>query len=331
MQQFKLQQLNLLLPGMVWPEAADRDYLLKQLQAPQLAKLLPRATKRFLPASYADFYYHAEDYSQGSLARSWAAKLGLIASYAHYLIVEPTHLRADRDRLLIAESELLQLNNAEALSIIAAINQHFAGEVQLNYLNDEMWLLGVNLDLSDFICPPLINIVGENIDDYLPQGKSRLAVHKLLNEIQMLLFSLPLNLQRDSEGLLTVNSVWLWDKHHQLELPLNLGQVCSNNPRFGAPVADFTNSRMATDTLWLDHAYYPSCYRDAYAWVAAIEQLEQQLLPQLMTGLQSGQYKSLQLCLPLTTGVCKVLRLKRSSLWRIWRRPSLNELFDSCA
>jgi len=43
-----------------------------------------------------------------------------------------------------------------------------------------------------------------------PKGVEALHWHQLFNEIQMLLFSHPVNEAREVRGELPVNSVWLW-------------------------------------------------------------------------------------------------------------------------
>lgn len=350
-----MRELNVVLPGLIWPNRADFAHLLPSLNLPNLAKLLGRAGVDRINYAYSDFVY-APDFEQSRLAASWAAKLGVIGDYAGYLLVEPTHLRADRDRLLIAEAELLQLNKDEALTIIAAVNQHFLTEFKLYYVHDELWLLGTNLGVADLISFPIVDIVGENIDEYLPTGDTRLKLHQWLNEIQMLLFNLPLNSQRQAAGLLAVNSLWLWDKQQRV-LPFALGNVLSSqrlaewrvaadpaepSGAKGVDTVQYQNWQLtgvqsiselaeqvaACDTLIIDQAYYPSCYRDSYAWISILHEFEHNLIPLLGALLSQGKFQGLNLWVPSLSHSYQ-FQVRASDKWKFWRNCDLFSLFST--
>lgn len=324
-----MSQLNLVLPGIIWPEIGDYEYLIKQLDIPNLSKLCTSATlkQEIHCHSYSDFVYGDYDYSAGLLAQSYAKKLNVHSEFNSFLMVEPTHLRADRDRLLIAEAELLQLNTDEAKTIITAINQHFSGELKLYLLEDDLWLLGIDLYLTDLVSYPIIDIVGENIDDFLPQGKSRLALHKILNEIQMLLFNLPINQQRQDDGLMQVNSVWFWNKQNP-NLNVAGQRMISTSQQIDEQFNEITQTTTSLTTLVIPTGYFAARYRDSFAWVQQINQFEQEIVQKLIILLSSHKVKQINILIP---GISNSWRLSVRSfdLWKFWRKKSWLELMES--
>lgn len=295
-----MNDLNILLPGIIWNEIGDYKYLYRELDVPCLSKLLSRAKRAKHQLSYSDFVYSG--FTEESLAMHYVDKLGA-TGYQSYLIAEPTHLRADRDRLLIAESELLQLNENEAYSTIQLINQHFAGDIYIWYIREDLWLLGCNIDVGDLVSYPIIDIVGENADEYLPTGKSRLKLHALMNEIQMLLHECELNKLRTQEGLIPLNSLWLWDKPN-IQLPCLIDRG-------------------------VDSAYYPLQYRDSYAWLGKIREIEQNLISPLLLDLASGKYREINIWIP-HMNVTWCFTISKYAMHKFWSNRTLEQIAEYC-
>ena len=311
-----MSQLNLILPGIIWPNAADYEYLSSRIKMPQFSNLFAKGQLSRLEFNFSDFVYAQQLKSGLSLANYYAKELGLNAHVA-YMLLEPTHLRLDRDRLLISEPALLQLNSAEVQQLITVINEYFSGELEVFYISDELWLIGLNFTLDDVVSYPLIDIVGENIDEFLPSGNERLRLHKLINEIQMLLFNLPLNKLREDEGLLSINSVWIWDKSPP-KLAFEFGTRLANNASLSALTGDFA----AVTSLIVDKAYYPACYRDSFSWLEVVAELDNLLAAKLSNLLNSRKIKHLNIYIPTLTG-CHCLQLSRFDLWKFWRKNTL--------
>ncbi len=57
---------------------------------------------------------------------------------------------------------------------------------------------------------PAAAIDGQEPDDFMPSGKSAAGYHKLTGELQLCLHENEINLRREADGLLPVNSVWFW-------------------------------------------------------------------------------------------------------------------------
>lgn len=316
--------LNVILPGLVWQESADYEYLYKELRIPRLAKILAQASQKKHNLSYSDFIYRIDN--NITLAQQYANEL-TFTGFKSYLIAEPTHLRADRDRLLIAESEILQISEEEANEIILDINKHFEGEIELRYYQDNIWILGCNLELDDLVSYPILDIIGENADDFLPQGKSRLKLHQIMNEIQMLLFDHKINHVRNEEGLVAINSLWFWDKYQSNDVP-NLGKLISNNSSVGECITNLQTQIYVCDSLLIDKAYYPQRYRDSFSWVQALNELESKVLPLLINGLKLKEWSTISLWIPLINQTYQ-FEITRFSLYKFWKNMSFDDLSNS--
>ncbi len=314
-----MKTLNLILPGLIWPNSADYQFLLPQLAIPNLTKLLSRATKKFIPFAVSDFIYANNISGDYDLAKNYAKKLQIIG-FQSYLLIEPTHLRIDRDRLLISEAELLQLNDSEVDLLINELNQHFVDDLEIFKIYNELWLVGFKRQLSnDLISYPICDIVGENINDFLPMGSNRLFLHKLMNEMQMLLFNLTLNHQREQEGLLTVNSVWIWNKS-LVNLPFNVDVVLSTNPKYGNTFDNFEQIKYSkTSMAFIDSLYYSACYQDHYSWIKQINLLEQQLFTMILNDYNKSQIQEINFYIPTATK-CIYFSLNKYNKWKLWRK-----------
>lgn len=57
---------------------------------------------------------------------------------------------------------------------------------------------------------PAVAIDGCEPDEYMPAGEAAAGYHRLTSELQMCLHEHEVNLRREAQGLLPINSVWLW-------------------------------------------------------------------------------------------------------------------------
>lgn len=264
--------LTIALPGLFWQDIGDLEYVYSNANLDKFNHILKHSKMDIIDFSYSDLVY-SSIYKEGNIAGNIAKNLGVEKEYQHFLVAEPTHLRLDRDRLLISESELLQLDIKSAKSITNSINSHFKSEIKIYYVNEHMWLMGHNLSLSNTDYYSILDIIGDNIDDYLPD----IQINKLINEIQMLLYSLPENKLRNEEGSLAVNSIWVWDKIVKPQ-PQYKKIYCSDIKGM-APIPNPIDDAFTDNNLIIiDNLFYPCYYRDSYGFVDKINELNTTLL-----------------------------------------------------
>jgi len=156
---------------------------------------------------------------------------------------------------------------------------------------------------DDLVTASLDRVVGRNIDPWLPDQRSARLVRRLQNEVQMLLYTHPINEEREAAGLATVNSFWL--------------SGCGRLPTGATPQPPRVDDRLRAPALAEDWA----------AWCEAWQALDAGPITEL---LRTGESMSLTLC-----GERRAQTWAPASqgLWQrmaaTWRKPSLHAVLEA--
>jgi len=125
------------------------------------------------------------------------------------VIVTPCHWSIGIDNIRMDNPDDLQLTDAESKDFFAAIQPYFFDDnITLTYQSAITWHASSSL----FANLPLASIdraIGRNVDVWQPPAEQSKSIRRLQNEMQMLLYTHPLNEAREARGLPTVNSFWL--------------------------------------------------------------------------------------------------------------------------
>ncbi|MBL8310504.1 MAG: hypothetical protein JNL19_08800 [Burkholderiales bacterium] len=144
---------------------------------------------RLLPYSPAEA--HAGELKTVAIASPMSATLGL---------TDLTPLDASR----------LALDDSDARALCTACDAHLANEgVRLTFVDSQHWLVSINEIVSALTERPDW-ITGEPLRPNLPRGADARRVERWMNELQMLLYTHPVNVAREDRGLPPINVVWLW-------------------------------------------------------------------------------------------------------------------------
>ena len=109
----------------------------------------------------------------------------------------------------MAHPQDLQLDAEDSRALLEAMRPWFAEDgIALTYDAPMRWLARADLFRS-LPTASLDRVVGRRIDRWLPAGDAGRPVRRLQQEMQMLLYTLPLNDARQRGGLLPVNSFWV--------------------------------------------------------------------------------------------------------------------------
>jgi len=152
-----------------------------------------------------------------------------LRSDEYYMFADPVHLRADRDSIIMLGNKILDIKAHETDRIINIINSHFQAEVfRLEVIAGHRWCLSVPT-VQKIHTYPLVEVIGQNIHQYLPYGEDSRHWRNILNEVQMLLSNSQVNQEREARGELAINSLWFWGGG---TLPASVkspwAKVCSN-------------------------------------------------------------------------------------------------------
>ena len=147
-----------------------------------------------------------ELYSQTPLSGTDLPDMALAGEDAS-IGVSPCYLRADRDQLRLFGPDSLGINTREAQALIALIQPLFDGDLTLE--SADKWRLSYT-EPPQATFTALADVVGKNVQPYLPAGEQASSWIRLWNEIQMVLHECEINEQRALAGKPPINSVWFW-------------------------------------------------------------------------------------------------------------------------
>ncbi len=141
-------------------------------------------------------------------AQAWQAHGGN-SIRAFWMFATPVNMQLGRDSYFLTDPDTTPISREESVMLIESLNAHFDGFGVCFYLLNGVWFLGLDKD-PQIITADINRVKNQDIADYLPQGEGALAWNKLQNEIQMLLFSHPVNQAREAQGLPVINSLWCY-------------------------------------------------------------------------------------------------------------------------
>jgi hypothetical protein len=154
------------------------------------------------------------------LALPWAAReaarLGLAGGAAGmdraasaWGLLSPVHLHVGSEGVSLTDPAGLQLDAADSRVLLEAVRPLFETEgFTLHFAGAERWLATHGL-FDGLATASLDRVSGRSVDPWLPEQRSARLLRRLQNEVQMLLYTHPINAAREAAGLPTVNSFWL--------------------------------------------------------------------------------------------------------------------------
>lgn len=285
---------------------------------PLFSRFLSRAEQQSVNqnTSLAAFrYFH--DYATLPQADSWCC--------------DPVYLHADATQAIIFAFPEDEINSKEADELVAALNEHFAEQgLRIEFKEPGHWYLhGLTADLVNQTGPaPLSQVVGCNMQPLLQQT-TMAGLNSLLTEIQMLLYQHPVNQQREAEGRLPINGVWIYGAG----LPpskedLGWEYVISDSAVYkgiaaykGIPCEPFMAAtlqcyRFRQRTLLQSDELLTLRTQSQEQWLARLQNIETEIFKPLWKALKRGAIKSLT----LSDGSATQYQLNRWQVFHFWRR-----------
>lgn len=258
-----------------------------------------------------------QDWPLASLA---ALADGLSLPTEHVFFAQPVHLQLQRDSFTIAGPEALSLQKAEADSLLALLNEHFAEQglkfVQSPHCADRWYL---QLQTPPHIQTTQVDVaMGRDIRGLLPHGQDAAFWNAFLNEVQMLLFEHPLNQAREARGELPVSGVWVYG-----------GGVLPSKATGVLPLL-FAEDAVARGLATLQAGECHAVPRDmrellrheaTQAWLVPVESAAAVVngLPMLWQALRRGGLSQLELNIALGDRVLQC-RVNKWDTYQFWRK-----------
>jgi len=139
---------------------------------------------------------------------------GTIDPNSVFACIQPVHLHATRDHLVLMHPDHIPLSAAESAALIAEAKALLQDEFNADVIaaDPQHWFINP-AHFASLATHSVDQAHGRNIDWWLPRdttevGKAR-AWRKLQNEIQMLWHISPINEARQANGLPAINSIWI--------------------------------------------------------------------------------------------------------------------------
>jgi len=209
----------------------------------------------------------------------WAAwqveQAGRDTRHEPWAWITPCHWRVAMDHIAMGHPQQLQLDPRDSQALLAAMQPYFEQDgIRLEYDAPTLWLARGEI-FARLPTASLDRVVGRVIDPWMPRSHEARTLRRLQQEMQMLLYTHPVNEERTRGGLLPVNSFWISGTG---ALP------ASHKP---APPPGLQITHYLRDAALLG---------DWHTWAAAWEQLDARECPRLAQALDQGQAVALTLC-----------------------------------
>lgn len=326
--------LHLVLPGLIWP-TPHATAPAGELALPALERLLGLGERVALDARSAEavlaglFGVAADALPVAALRRLGEADGEHADAAASWLCADPVHLQFAREHLLLTEYDAGELDQADADTLIAALNETFADLGRFEAATPRRWYLRLTA-ATRALLHPVGDVVGRPVAQFLPEGEDARLWQRTMNEVQIVLHNQPHNQAREAGGQRPVNSLWFWGAG---ALPATLAapapHIHADEPvarglarRAGiAARSPEVQAALAGDSLVvLDALRQPALQLDLERWRDALATLERDWFAPLDAALASGRLKTLTLSAPGDRAGF-TLTVRAGQRWKFWRKP----------
>ncbi len=343
-----MSTIDLIVPGLLGPFSADISNNIPAHISQQLNDAEFQPLKKWLAKAdvltYSSTNYYSTlcnklgagltpDISRLSLCEITCRYDGIHTEEGYFYRADPVHFKAESDHALLLGSQLISPTQEEVNELVAVFNQHFQQDnISLHATDSQRWYLRCSrpLDLKFYA---LDYSLGRDIKHFLPQGADALWWRRILNEAQMLFFQHKVNQQRESDGKLTINGLWLWDLSVNIEPSENRAifadKIYADNvesialadlikeERVSLSVASYkkSDSFEANSIIVTEQLYEAVCYGDIDAWLEALRGYCSNFFLKMSDMLKTGQLDELNIY-PCDG---RVFKLKRKQLIKFWK------------
>jgi hypothetical protein len=338
-----MTQITLVLPYALPPAELAQD-LVRALNAPALATLLTRASRSALPFDDNQRALPHETWLAQALglspsgAPAFAAAamrgFGLDPGTGHWFIINPAHIEIARSHLMMNDLRQLQLSETHAKALFATAKPVFdeLGKTLL-YGDAQTWFMAAG-DWTSLQTGTPDAAVGLNLTDWLPTGAGAVEFRKLQNEVQMLWFEHPANVEREATGLAAVNSFWPWGQAQgpgsaaakplmaASGVPAWLGALASC-PAPALP--DPFSGKEADSILVRGDLCHAAIAGDWSGWLGLMHRFEETIFAPTLAGLKNGRKAQVRLVLSNRSGHQAFVTTKLAQN-AFWRKPTLDSL-----
>ena len=193
-----------------------------------------------------------------------------------WAFITPCHWRLATDHFLMDEPDLLQIDDQESKALLAAMAPFFAEDgITLQYTSPTQWRAQGEV-FRGLPTASLDRVRGRSLDIWMPDGPQAKPLRRLQSEMQMLLYTHPVNDAREARGLAPVNAFWVSGT--------------------GVLPPEVRNGLFPAELHMPTHLTTPALRADWPAWAKAWQQLDATACADLLAHLQQHGQGTLTLC-----------------------------------
>ena len=209
---------------------------------------------------------------------AWQAQAAKLAPEAisAWAFITPCHWQAGAKQAAMSTAELPDFTALESQTLLKAMQPYFEEDgITLYYQQPSRWLACGEI-FRGLATASLDRVAGRSVANWLPSASSALPLQRLQSEMQMLLYSHPVNDAREARDVPTVNSFWISGTGDLTQLPATLAVDAQ-------PVLVSTLRAAALNEDWT-------------AWTQAWQTLDATECVTLLAALARGEPLQLTLC-----------------------------------
>jgi hypothetical protein len=141
---------------------------------------------------------------------AWKAQAaGLYESGQAWALITPCHLQVHADHVAMHDPHRLELDATESRALWEAMRPYFEEDgIGLHWHSPRTWL-AQGPALEALPTASLARVRGQPIDPWIPRHAQAASLRRLQNEMQMLLYTHPVNDARSAAGHSPVNGFWI--------------------------------------------------------------------------------------------------------------------------
>jgi hypothetical protein len=126
-----------------------------------------------------------------------------------WAFITPCHWDAQSNQVIMADPSSLDLTAAESQALVESMQPYFASDgIRLSYSQPHRWLASGDL-FRGLPTASLDRVIGRSIQNWMPEAARAKPLRRLQNEMQMLLYTHPVNDARQARGVPAINSFWI--------------------------------------------------------------------------------------------------------------------------
>ncbi len=290
--------MHLLIPYAA-SHAEGCQAVLATLQLPNLQKLLSRLTAQ--PMDTGDELSLSPPHervlaSQLGLSAldgqiAWAAlqaqkDLSLADFSGAWAFVTLCHWQADKLQVSMRQIPMQDLTHAESNTLLNAMRPFFAEDgITLYPDKPGRWLAHGDAFQSVPTASP-DRVCGRSLASWMPNATQASGLLRLISEMQMLLYTHPLNDSREARGALPVNAIWLSGTGALTQTPDALSRSPDSDPQAKRPQTPAVISTLREAALQEDWS----------TWAAAWQALDATEIKAMLDAHAHGEPVQLTLC-----------------------------------